>query len=154
MVKFWLSFVLVLVLVPSPIGRCSCSIVVAPHYSTSRCSIHDQVEFSYREDDERESRTTEPKDGSASRVGNRHTARLDSRSITSKSTAALSTSTMGYDGVSARTTGMTEGEARASRCQRVDRALRVHPMVPCPVRYRQGILEPPSGPAHHESASN
>jgi len=37
---------------------------------------------------------------------------------------------------------------------RVDRALRVHPMVPCPVRYRQGMLEPPTGPAHHESASN
>jgi hypothetical protein len=37
---------------------------------------------------------------------------------------------------------------------RVDRALRVHPIVPCCVWYRQGMLEQPSGPAHDESASN
>jgi hypothetical protein len=37
---------------------------------------------------------------------------------------------------------------------RADRALRVHPIVPCPVWYRQGMLEPAPGPAHDESASN
>jgi len=37
---------------------------------------------------------------------------------------------------------------------RADRALRVHPIVPCPVWYRHGMLEPPPGPAHDESASN
>jgi len=42
----------------------------------------------------------------SSRGGNRHTASLESRSITS--TAALSTSTMGSDRVSARTTPMSE----------------------------------------------
>ena len=113
MVLFWLSFVLVLVL--SPIGRCSCSIVAVVDCSTPRCSIHDRVGFSYREEGERESRTTESKDGSASRGGNRHTARLESRSITSTSTAALSTSTMRADRVSARTTDITEDEARTLR---------------------------------------
>jgi hypothetical protein len=39
-------------------------------------------------------------------------------------------------------------------CSRVDRALRAHPIVPCPVWYRQRMLEPPPGPAHDESASN
>jgi hypothetical protein len=108
MVLFWLSFVLVLVL--SPIGRCSCSIVVVLDCSTPRCSIQDRVGFSYREDGERESRTTESKDGSASRLGVRPIARLESRSITSMSTAALSTSTMGSYGVSARTAKFSECE--------------------------------------------
>jgi len=68
-------------------------IAVVLDCSIMRCSIHERVGFSYREDGERESRTTESKDGSDSLGGNRHTAILESRSITS--TAALSKSTMG-----------------------------------------------------------
>ena len=41
MVWFWLSFVLVL----SPIGRCSCSMVVVLDCSNPRCSIHDRLDF-------------------------------------------------------------------------------------------------------------
>ena len=104
MVLFWLSCVLVFVR-----DRCSA------RWKHSAMLNSLAVGFSYRGDRQRESPTTESKDRSATRGGNRPIASLESRSSTS-----TSTSTMGSEGVSARSfsliNGLINATASKSRC--------------------------------------